>query len=450
MRVLFALLHIGYYRHFEATIRALREAGAEVHIVASRVHHSITAQDYDDVEFSIRPLKYRDERIAVLRRRVERDLLFYAGRDFANAGFLRDRFVRKHRVIVPQMDLGSELARLAAMSPVRRKLVDLGHGLAERRTAPHPVALKTVRKLKPDVVVVSPVLQFLTPELEYIKAARSLGIPSLFPVASWDNTTCKGKLKVMPDKVAAWNATMAQELVRLHGVPRSRIVITGAPVLDWWSGASARMSRSEFLLSAGLGDRPDRRIVAYLCSTNSIGGGNERAVVEDWLAALRRHGDETLRDAHVVIRPHPVSATDWSGLDHAGVAVHPARGVKYPTTAEQRMTYLETLHHADAVGRSQHQRDDRIGDCRQAGADLSRPCLRSQSGEQSPFPPPCQSGYVKVSPNLPDHLDELAIALRTAFDPRPAERFLSEFIRPPGTDLAPSQILANHILDMAR
>ncbi|MFZ2103588.1 MAG: hypothetical protein WAU86_23795 [Oricola sp.] len=450
MRVLFALLHIGYYRHFEATIKALRDAGAEVHLVASRSHHSITADDYDDVEFSIRPLKYRDERAAILRRRVERDLLFYAGGDFENAGFLRDRFVRKHRTIVPQKDLDSELARLAAMSPARRKLSEFRHSLVERRTEPHPGAMKTIRSTRPDVVVVSPVLHFLTPELEYIKAARSLGIPSLFPVASWDNTTCKGRLKAMPDKIAAWNAAMAEELVRLHGVPRRRIVITGAPALDWWLHASPQMSRSEFLQSVGLSDRPERKIVAYLCSTNSIGGGNKRVVVEDWLAALRRHGDETLRDAHVVIRPHPVSATDWSGLDHPGAAIHPARGVKYPTTAEQQKTYLETLHHADAV----------VGLNTSAmieSAIAGKPVLtyRGHASDLNQasnlhFRHLAESGYVKVLPNLPDHLDELAVALRTAFDRRPAERFLREFIRPSGTDLAPSVILANHILGMAR
>ena len=42
-------------------------------------------------------------------------------------------------------------------------------------------------------------------EADYIHAARSMGIPTIGYVNSWDNLTSKGTIHVLPDQLIVWN-----------------------------------------------------------------------------------------------------------------------------------------------------------------------------------------------------------------------------------------------------
>ena len=59
-------------------------------------------------------------------------------------------------------------------------------------------------------------------------------MPCALMVASWDNLTCKGAIQVTPDLVTVWNAFQHREAEAMHGVPRERIVVTGAQLYDQW------------------------------------------------------------------------------------------------------------------------------------------------------------------------------------------------------------------------
>ncbi len=87
---------------------------------------------------------------------------------------------------------------------------------------------------RPDIVVASPGNLRFPPEVEYLKAAKAIGIPTVIPVFSWDNLTTKGLYHIIPDLLLAWNQTQVDEANRIHRVPRDRTVITGAPVFDGW------------------------------------------------------------------------------------------------------------------------------------------------------------------------------------------------------------------------
>ena len=86
---------------------------------------------------------------------------------------------------------------------------------------------------EPDVVVASPYIFSLSREVEYVKAARSLGIPTVVVVLSWDNLTSKGTFHVLPDLTLVWNSALAEEAASLHDVPKEKLVVTGAPVFDF-------------------------------------------------------------------------------------------------------------------------------------------------------------------------------------------------------------------------
>jgi hypothetical protein len=59
--------------------------------------------------------------------------------------------------------------------------------------------MRWLEAYRPDVVVASPFIFPASKELEYIKAAKALSIPTVGAVLSWDNLTSKGTFHVIPD-----------------------------------------------------------------------------------------------------------------------------------------------------------------------------------------------------------------------------------------------------------
>ena len=141
---------------------------------------------------------------------------------------------------------------------------------ALERSIPVPESVVAyIREQRPDAVLVTPLLEIGTPQLDYLRAARAPGIPSALPVASWDNLTTKGLIQELPDLVAVWNHPQLTEAVDLHGVPAERIAVTGANPYDHWFDWSASATREEFCRSRGL-DRtaphPLPRILLLHCA----------------------------------------------------------------------------------------------------------------------------------------------------------------------------------------
>src|SRR5262249_38671888 len=101
---------------------------------------------------------------------------------------------------------------LAARSIGRSRRLGAGIPAGSRITA-------YLRERRPDVVLVSPLIELASPLLDYLKAARALGIRTGICVASWDNLTSKGLLRSVPDRVFVWNETQRREAIELHGIP---------------------------------------------------------------------------------------------------------------------------------------------------------------------------------------------------------------------------------------
>ena len=83
-----------------------------------------------------------------------------------------------------------------------------------------------------DVVIVTPTNLRKGEEIEYVKAAKALNIPTVVPVHTWDNLTTKDLIHVAPDLTLVWNLAQLKEAVDIHGIPECQIVITGTPIMD--------------------------------------------------------------------------------------------------------------------------------------------------------------------------------------------------------------------------
>ena len=150
-----------------------------------------------------------------------------------------------------------------------------------------------VRTQSPDVVLVSPLIDLASPLLDYLKAARSLGIRTGIAVASWDNLTSKGLLRFVPERVFVWNEAQRREAIELHGIPAERVVATGAARFDDWFAQRPSTSREEFMRKVGLD--PARPYLLYLCSSVFV-APEERPFVDRWLARAARAARRGRRD----------------------------------------------------------------------------------------------------------------------------------------------------------
>ena len=198
------------------------------------------------------------------------------------------------------------------------------------------------------MLLVTPLVELGAPQTDWIRAARARGIPTALGVASWDNLTVKGGLREWPDRVLVWNDAQVREACEIHGVPAERLVATGAHTYDHWFDWQPSRTREAFCAEVGL--PADRPFLLYLCSSPFIAPG-EAAFVREWIAGLRSSERPELRDAGVLVRPHPQHAAQWAGVDVADLGaavVWPPAGAD-PVEAASRSDFFDSMAHCAGV-----------------------------------------------------------------------------------------------------
>ena len=161
------------------------------------------------------------------------DLAHNAHPRYSDAPALRRR---ARKAVVPAIESGTEfepLARRVAGRIARRLTGDTN--LARSRRAmrltrrledaipPSAEVTDYLRRLKPDLVIATGAIRFVSPEIELLKSARALRIPTGVFVTSWDNLTNKGSLKFVPDRLFVWNDVQSRDAVELHHIPAGRV-----------------------------------------------------------------------------------------------------------------------------------------------------------------------------------------------------------------------------------
>jgi hypothetical protein len=352
MRVLFVMRNHGYLRNYASTVRLLASRGHEV-IVGSRGPERHMAVDtprfleelhreFPAVTTEILPKRADEWMPLAAEIRAGRNALRYRHPAFRGATKLAARADQHARTKAPR------LARmLPSPWPLARAFSSL-LSVAERAVPPDPKIEAVVDRLAPEAIVVTPLVDFNSYQIDYVKSAKRRGIPVALAVASWDNLTNKGVIAVQPDRVFVWNREQEREAVSLHAVKRDRVVVTGAPVFDDWFAMTPRRSREQFSREVGLD--PSRPFVLYLCSSSFI-APDEPAFVRDWLRRLRHTTTPRLRDIGVLVRPHPGSAAPWKDVDlsqFGNVAIWPREGMM-PLDEDAKQAYFESIHHSSAV-----------------------------------------------------------------------------------------------------
>ena len=193
----------------------------------------------------------------------------------------------------------------------------------------------------PDVVVCSPLNLRRSEEVEYLKAAKSLGIPTVLPVYSWDNLSTKGLIHVLPDLLLGWNMVHEQEAIEIHGIDPVRVVQTGSPFFDKWFSLPQQFGgREEFMKKVGLD--PTRPYLLYLGSSSNIARDESWVVAE---IAKQFCNDPVLHDMQILVRPHPANNEVYDKVLREDVAIWP-RKKQLPDDPDSQLDFVNSVRHA--------------------------------------------------------------------------------------------------------
>ena len=331
---------------------------------------------------------------------------------------------------------------ILTLAPEDQATVDAALGALDARIPPDPGVLELVRAQRPDVVLVSPLLKQRFNQTEAVKAARALGVPSGFLVYSWDNLSNKGRVHVAPDRTFVWNELQRREAVELHGIDADAVTVTGAPHWDSFFAGAPSSGREEFCARHGFD--PDRPIVLYLGSTTKI-CPDEALVVERWLEAVRRAAG--LREANVLVRPHPDETKRWSSWKPTGERLSVSRNAH-----KQDQGLYDDVHHAAVV----------VGLNTSAQIEasiLGKPVYTFAAGELAPGQEGTlhfyyllrdTGGVVSSAATLDEHITQLERGVAGDYDREAIRRFCESFVRPRGLDHPVAPILADEILELAQ
>ena len=266
-------------------------------------------------------------------------------------------------------------------------------------------------------------------------SARALGLRTVLCVGSWDHLSSKSLLRAIPDLVTVWNGTQRNEATELHRVPAERIVVTGAQCYDQWFGREPSRSREEFCERAGLD--PGRPFVLYVCSSLFKNTANEARFAESWIQHVRGSADPVLREAGLLIRPHPRRIDEWQQIDLTEFKNVTLFG-SHPVDPVTKDDYFDSLYYASAV----------VGLNTSAfleAAVVGKPVLSillpeiSEDNQEGTihfhYLLDVGGGLLETARSLGEHVTQLAATLT---DPGPgierARRFTAEFIRPHGLE----------------
>ena len=452
MKFLFVLQYPGYTRYFDSVIRLLIDRGHEVAVS----YDSPEKQAEGNEAFVGVPVNMIGETAerntvwAAVGRAVRGtiDYVRYLDPRFADTPYLRDRM----RKALPP--IAKPLGRYDTLSlKTTNALLTMLHA-CERAIPSSREIERFLKKQRPDVVVVSPLVTDQSTQVDIVKSAKRLGIPNALCVASWDHLTTKGLVRLPPELITVWNPQQRDEAVAYHRVSADRVVVTGAPPFDRWFDRTPRRTREEFCREVGL--RSDQPFILFVGSTKSISRPDaEQVFVRQWLAKLRAELANRRLEAGILVRPHPFNSRHWLQADLSdleNVALYP-RHESNPVNERDREDYFDSLYHSAAVvgintsamieaaivGRTVHTVLDPAFTHTQEGTLHFRYLL------------PSNGGFLRVANSLDEHVMQLA---ETLSDPSASraelDAFVRSFVRPLGVTQAATPLLADALEALPR
>ena len=443
MRILFSMRHLGSLRMYESVIRRLATAGHEIRVLANR---------RDDIGSGVNPETLLADVPhqwiwAEVRQNAWSDLGAVVGIWLDYLRYLDPRYALTPR---PRMRVGewvpSLLRRLSGWPLVRtntgRKALVAVLRAAERAIPRRPEIDALMREHQPDLVVVTPMLDLGSRQIEVLRSALAFGTRTVLSIGGWDHLSNKGRISELPTRLLVWNDTQVREATELHGVPSDHIVVTGAQCYDQWFGRRPIRERAQFCSMLRL--PVDRPFLLYACSAlyPHDQPETEAQFVRRWIEQVRASDDPLLRSAAILVRPHPQRLNEWRGADLSDLPDVTVYG-SLPIDDDSKEDYFDSLYYSAAV----------VGlntSVFVEGGIVGRPVHtvvvpeweeRQVSPLHFVYLTTVGGGLLRLARNFDEHRTQLAASLREPQTPDLNAAFVRAFVRPFGLDRSATDAL---------
>ena len=357
MRVLFISANYSYYFAIDPVVRELFRRGHEVYLVTGRREKrnfpddSLKNAQMDHPNLVVHPL---------LKRRFLRGFVRDLQELLNFAHVLNHEASRQWDVVLWGRFFPKWLWRIVNTSAAKAKLKDRSFQrilrALEQKIPVDAGIRKEIQQINPDVVLMLPLVNPDSLESEYKRAAQALGIPAIYAMSSWDNTSTKGTFHGYPDYSLVWNKPLADELVNLHGHPRETIYMTGTPrfshLFEDFDEKEDILSHGELCRQTGLD--AEKPYILYVCSTFLVNSKRKKEIDEAIIIHEIVHAmeaDPRTQDVQMLVRPHPLNMgfiPKFLETKPQNVVVFPVNG-EIPDTEEKIKRYNSSIYHARAV-----------------------------------------------------------------------------------------------------
>lgn len=449
MKVLFIIRSPQVFHYYESIHSALLKHGHNVELLFDK---DWGENEYvGDVKFNFKwaksPKKYFRRRVLLFFREVlswRRYLLLKE-----QSSFYADRWLKY---------VSPKFRGLVKISPFLKYFIKTkfaGYFLKkfEKNTAPDLNIIDDIKKRAPDMIIAGPVCyRQSSADLEYLKAAMTLKIPTAVPVMTWDTLTTKGIMHIIPDRLLVWNEAQVNEALEHHGILKERTRIIGAPFFDKWfdEGFIQREEKTPprpplLNKEGGVGSG----YILYLGSSSNI-APDERWLVKEIRSALDSSSDETMRYTKIIFRPHPANFKIYKNFDIPGVEISPREG-KMPKTKGALQDFYNILHNASAVVSIN---TSGMVDAILAGKpviSLEREEFKKTQILAQHYKHMRESNALYVTRTASEFL-EVFLKLLSGNDTKKLERdnFIKTFICPRGLDISAGEMVAYDVEELAK
>jgi len=455
LRILLSMRNFWYVRIFESVVRMLAARGHQIHLLIGHdpdptgqwtpsADALVASSPNITMAFAHRSID--DEWLDLrLMQRLGSDYVRFVQPEYASAPILRDRardrVPESIRALADYAGIGHRWVRPVLTTALRA---------AERAVPPAPELKDAVMSHRPDVTLVTPLIDLGSYQHDVVRISRSLGIPTGVCIGSWDHLSSKALIRDQPDHVFVWNDTQKREAVTMHGIQPERVVVTGAQCFDHWFDRQPALSCDEFARKVGLD--PGRRFLVYVCSALFEGSPNEAQFVLEWIAALRNSAQEDLRRIGILIRPHPKRSFEWDGVELSrfdNVSLWPRRGTA-PSDTPSKADYFDTLFHSSAVVGINTSALIEGGIVGRAVHTFLLPEFQTCQEGTLHFHYLLNAGLLRAGRDLTEHVAQLATTLGTADPAQHSNRaFVEAFVRPHGLTVSATDTFVDAVERLA-
>ena len=452
MRILFAALHYGYFRNLESVVDELARRGHDVHLTAERQDSALggrsiverLAASHETVTFGMMPRRERAYFFLASKIRLSLDYLRYLQPAYAKTPALR----RRARVRTPR-GLLRVLRWPLLRSSGGRMLVSRALDHVDHAMPPSPAIERFLDEQRPDLAIITPLVGVVaSSQLDLLRSVNARGVPAAVCVWSWDHLSSKAIIRDVPDRLFVWNDVQKREAIEMHGVPAERVVVTGAQCFDRWFERQPSRGRTEFARRVGLPD--DRPFILWVCSALFPGSPSEAEYVMHWAAHLRASTDPCIRDAAILVRPHPSRAREWESVDWRSVSGVACWGGN-PIDEESRADYYDSLHHSAAVVGLNTSAFIEAGISHRPVMAIMPEAFRANQEGTLHFRYLVEGGLLTTARSLEEHERQLAAMLAgppTSVMQR-QQGFVRAFVRPRGLTVSATSVMADAIESLA-